>query len=723
MMAIPKKRTNLKAAAVSALFAFAASSAVQAGEFLPDSIQVQATTKDSVTLSWDAVTTSLSPVIYQVGRNTDASGGYTGFVDFVDMTGGTVTGLEEGKVYYFAIKTKIDSQEYAFSPAVKVSTEQDSDNDGLYDSVECLNWTADPADQDQIQCPDTDNDGRPNHEDDDDDGDGILTKNELKDGAPQDTDGDSLFDHLEPNNVDTNGNGVSNHEDPDDDGDTVRDSQLTTEFEVDGKILFPPDTDGDGIYDYLDGDSTNGAGTEDGSGDSDLDGKSDKEECSAPPFCTEDLDGDGLPDYLDNTDDRVVPEAIPDPDPLKTGLDGVGGGAFGWMGLLAGLMAMFGRGLSGRAAAKVSSRKHIGLLALILLLVSGASQAGTSQWYLGGSLGQSTVDPEPGDPAITVTQDSDLGLKLFAGYDFTNHLTLEGFVVDLGNAELSNKDEVGYRLYGLTGLVYFKPSLPGGNAFLKAGVSTLDNNADTQYQQENDTQAFVGIGGEYQFESGISFRAAYEYYADDARLLSLGLMRRFGEVYTPPEPEVKVVEVEKVPEVDGDADGDGVPDSVDQCPDTTKGVEVDAKGCEFDLDGDGVLNDVDKCPSTPKGMPVHADGCPKFTGVLEGVHFETGKTVLTERSKKILDGIAEQMMLYPELNVVVVGHTDSVGSEEYNKKLSIGRAKSVSDYLLSRGVSAHRLRYAGYGEKYPRASNDTEQGRALNRRVELLPRK
>ncbi|MGV6859098.1 MAG: OmpA family protein [bacterium] len=714
MKAILIRRSVRALTLASAISAVVGVTVASAGEFIPDQIQVDSATKGSVSLSWDAVTTAATPVIYQVGYNTDNSGGYTNFTRFVDQTSGTITGLEEGKVYYFAIKTDIANQEYAFSPSTKVSTEQDSDNDGIYDSAECVNWTADPAAQAQIQCPDTDNDGRPNNEDDDDDGDGILTKDELAaDGSAIDSDADSLPDYLEPNNIDTNGNGEANHQDADDDGDTASNPQLTTEFEVDGKTLFPPDVDADGIYDYLDGDSTNGAGTEDGSGDSDGDGASDKQECSTPPFCTEDLDGDGVPDYLDNTDDRVVPEAIPPTGPLTTGLDGVGGGSFGVFGLLLGFVAWLGR----------NAVRRRGVLAALALLMAGGAQAGTSQWYLGGGIGQSSLDPVPGDPAVTVRSDSDLGLKLFGGYDFTNHLTLEGFLADLGAAELSNKDDVSYRLYGLTGLVYLRPSLPGGNGFLKAGVSTLDNSADTAFQQENDTQAFVGLGAEYQFESGISVRAAYEYFADDARLLSVSLMRRFGEVYTEPEPEVKVVEVEKVPPVDGDADNDGIPDSMDQCPDTTPGVEVDAKGCEFDLDGDGVLNEDDQCPSTPKGMPVHADGCPMFTGVLEGVHFETAKTTLTERSKKILDKIADQMMSYPELNVVVVGHTDSVGSDEYNKKLSVGRAKSVADYLLSRGVSASRLRYAGYGEKYPRASNDTEQGKALNRRVELLPRK
>ncbi len=360
---------------------------------------------------------------------------------------------------------------------------------------------------------------------------------------------------------------------------------------------------------------------------------------------------------------------------------------------------------------------------VLAALLASSAMAGTSQWYFGGGLGGTMLDPDPGTSGITVTNDTDLGIKIFGGYDFTNNLTLEAFVADLGEAGLSNKDTVGYRLFGVSGLLYFKPSLPGPNAFLKAGIATLDNDSDQRFSQKNDTQAFVGIGAEFQYVSGISLRAEYEYFADDASMLSLSLLRRFGEVYVPPAPEVKIVEVETVPPVDGDEDGDGVPDSRDNCPGTLPGVAVDANGCDFDLDRDGVLNDVDQCPGTPIGIAVHDTGCPKFLGVLDGVHFHSDSADLTTSSKGVLRTIATQMNRYVALNVVIVGHTDSTASDTHNQKLSVNRAKSVADFLQSQGVRADRLRFVGYGERFPRATNKTEEGKRLNRRVELLPRK
>lgn len=85
-----------------------------------------------------------------------------------------------------------------------------------------------------------------------------------------------------------------------------------------------------------------------------------------------------------------------------------------------------------------------------------------------------------------------------------------------------------------------------------------------------------------------------------------------------------------------------------------------------------------------------------------------------------LDKIAEVMNRYPQTQILVVGHTDSVGSEQYNLELSLRRANAVADYLIGHGVSAARMGTEGHGEMEPLASNDTPEGRARNRRVEIF---
>ncbi len=182
-----------------------------------------------------------------------------------------------------------------------------------------------------------------------------------------------------------------------------------------------------------------------------------------------------------------------------------------------------------------------------------------------------------------------------------------------------------------------------------------------------------------------------------------------------------------------DTDGDGVFDGIDICPDTPAGAEVDAEGCPLDSDGDGVYDGLDKCPGTDERTKVDENGCPvkvnaavyEFinTGLFSTteIEFDVGKAELKPGSKKLLDRIGEVLSEWPEAEIEIGGHTDSSGSEEFNLKLSRERAKAVREYLLENfpKLNPRNLKSAGYGEGSPVASNDTEEGRRANRRVEF----
>ena len=107
---------------------------------------------------------------------------------------------------------------------------------------------------------------------------------------------------------------------------------------------------------------------------------------------------------------------------------------------------------------------------------------------------------------------------------------------------------------------------------------------------------------------------------------------------------------------------------------------------------------------------------------LQGVNFEFDRAALTAEGRSILDRAAAVLEGNPTVRVEIVGHTDSRGSDEYNQRLSERRAQSVRTYLESKGISANRLSASGRGESSPVASNDTDAGRAQNRRVELTAR-
>lgn len=105
--------------------------------------------------------------------------------------------------------------------------------------------------------------------------------------------------------------------------------------------------------------------------------------------------------------------------------------------------------------------------------------------------------------------------------------------------------------------------------------------------------------------------------------------------------------------------------------------------------------------------------------MLNGVTFEFDKATLTPNAKTILNGVADALLARKDINVEIDGYTDDIGSAAYNLRLSQRRADSVKQYLIGRGVDAARMTTKGFGEAHPIASNKTEEGRALNRRVEL----
>jgi OOP family OmpA-OmpF porin len=169
-----------------------------------------------------------------------------------------------------------------------------------------------------------------------------------------------------------------------------------------------------------------------------------------------------------------------------------------------------------------------------------------------------------------------------------------------------------------------------------------------------------------------------------------------------------------------DSDGDGVADDADECPDTRRGATVDERGCEPDGDRDGVVDRLDDCPNTPAGVQVDVKGCEIKAEIrLPGVNFETNSDRLLPGAESVLDDAAATLKKNPSIIVEVAGHTDSDGSAEYNEGLSARRATTVRDYLITKDVPEARLAVRGYGESVPVADNSTATGKAENRRVVL----
>lgn len=324
------------------------------------------------------------------------------------------------------------------------------------------------------------------------------------------------------------------------------------------------------------------------------------------------------------------------------------------------------------------------------------------------------------------------GTVVFLGKPLSEHLNLEfsGF----GNTLKRSSDGGNDSQFGL-GLDLMFPLVSGPvRPFLLVGAGGIREQLDTS----NDTDSinpYINAGGGLllAITDRFSARAEARWLVDfnngsypsndqlgDARF-GLGLQYAFGTPYVaPPPPAPVVAPPPPPPPPPADSDGDGVIDGSDKCPNTPKGAKVDASGCPLDSDGDGVADYLDKCPNTPKGFKVDADGCiVEQKVILRGVNFEYDKDQLTADAKAILDGILPGLVAQTKLTLEIGGHTDSRGSDAYNKGLSQRRANSVMKYLVEKGVAAERLSAVGYGESKPVADNKTETGRADNRRVEF----
>jgi outer membrane protein OmpA-like peptidoglycan-associated protein len=233
------------------------------------------------------------------------------------------------------------------------------------------------------------------------------------------------------------------------------------------------------------------------------------------------------------------------------------------------------------------------------------------------------------------------------------------------------------------------------------------------------------------------------------------LFHSLGLVYWWGEKKVKQRELPKVHQplaiIVQDKDNDGVPDTEDKCPDVP-GKKI-MYGCP-DSDGDGFRDDEDQCPQDAglvryKGCPIpdrdndgfndeedecpdetfeDNNGCPyikkeirqKVDLAAKGIYFKTNSAEIDSMSLKNLDEIADIMQGQAAFILDIEGHTDSKGNSDLNLKLSQQRANACKAYLVQKGISDSRIESTGFGDMKPIADNETEEGRAKNRRTEFI---
>lgn len=315
----------------------------------------------------------------------------------------------------------------------------------------------------------------------------------------------------------------------------------------------------------------------------------------------------------------------------------------------------------------------------------GSSSAGdsfrTNQFYFGVGAGITELDPEARTDAITVGDSSSTGFSLTLGYDFTSWLSGEIYGADLGSSSIDflgqDVGDVDYQVFGasLLGTFYRSNGYSRGRSGLslygRAGFGTIDNDTELDFDRDHSEHIAFGVGAEYGLRNGFAVRGELNSYDTDAQYLQVTLLKRFG----------------------GRAHQRNRP--VAPIP----------------------VTPVEPAPIAPEA-PVQKAQIPAN---LPNTYFDFDLHNLSSEAIQTVDSIASALKDVDGL-ILVEGHADHIGPDAYNQALSMRRANSVRDALVSRGISADRLSVRGLGERQPAATNSTDEGRALNRRVEITLR-
>ena len=375
-----------------------------------------------------------------------------------------------------------------------------------------------------------------------------------------------------------------------------------------------------------------------------------------------------------------------------------------------------------------------------------------------------TLTPQVGVMVFEGNQNLEPGPTggLALGYNFDRHWGMEGVLTFTRTDQKVGGDDAMITAAHLGGLYHFLPQGP-----LVPYLSLTFGGI--QLEDDEDLLAGYGVGVKYFLSEDVALRVdlkhlfdinyrdvdrAREYY--NLLAATAGVSFQFGGVQkaalindrdadgivdavdrcpdTPTGVTVDAVgcPLQVAPEKIADSDGDGVADTLDLCPGTAAGVVVDEKGCPVvvDKDLDGVVDTLDVCPDTPAQTVVDARGCPAQVSLVAALPEPVMTFVLDYQPNEFevisdftaeLQRMADFIKARPGQRFIIEGHTDSIGSDASNMRLSAQRAEKVKAYLVEKkGIPAALLDTRGFGENYHVADNSTQEGRQQNRRIVLI---
>ncbi|AGH80195.1 outer membrane protein OmpA [Psychromonas sp. CNPT3] len=323
-------------------------------------------------------------------------------------------------------------------------------------------------------------------------------------------------------------------------------------------------------------------------------------------------------------------------------------------------------------------------LPLAALLVSSTAFAAhtDNDWYTGLRLGATDyTDYKISGGESSSAIDANIGGGLFLGYNFVDWFALEGGYTYLGELETSEK--ITNHALELVGKFTLQAT-DNLDLFVKAGAFGYKTDADSA--NDDGFNATAGFGAEYFFNDNVSTRLEYQYYNNltldeakwDAHLLAVSLVYNWGSPAAIAAVAAPIVASQLVAE-------EPVQEKVEAVKEKVQ------------------------------------DKMMKIASEKVQVAFPFGSSVLSEESMQQLTPVIEHLKAYPDAKLFLVGHTDASGPAEYNQTFSVKRADALATYLSEEfSIDKSRMTVSGEGESMPIATNDTTEGRAMNRRVSVF---